>query len=106
MECHPHSYGQGLSASFASAAAAGVGGFSLLAVLVYVADEYPAIYAGVGTHALESGVVSIDGVVVILGAWACTRCARLCGVHKSSLWAGLRGVAAPAEPLLYLTYTF
>ena len=30
------------------AATAGIGGFSLLAVLVYVADEYPSIYAGAG----------------------------------------------------------
>jgi hypothetical protein len=28
---------------------AGVGSFSLFAVLVYVADEYPAIYAGTRT---------------------------------------------------------
>jgi hypothetical protein len=28
---------------------AGVGGFSLLAIVVYVADEYPAIEAGAGT---------------------------------------------------------
>src|SRR5215217_3526614 len=61
---------RGLSASFASAAAAGVGGFSLLAVLVYVADEYPAIYARAGAQALEGGVVSIYGVVVILGRGA------------------------------------
>src|SRR5215213_4964281 len=38
---------RGLSAT--RAAAARVGGFSLLAVLVYVADEYPAIYARAGT---------------------------------------------------------
>ena len=31
------------------AAAAGVGGFSLLAVLVYIADEHPAFKAGAGT---------------------------------------------------------
>jgi hypothetical protein len=40
-----------------SATAAPVGGFSLLAVLVYVADEDPAIYAGVRTEALEAGIV-------------------------------------------------
>jgi hypothetical protein len=40
MECHPHSYGLGLSAFRAAETA--VGGFSLLAVLVYVADEHPA----------------------------------------------------------------
>jgi hypothetical protein len=33
------------------AAAAPVGGFPLLAVLVYVADEYPAAYAGVAAVA-------------------------------------------------------
>jgi hypothetical protein len=33
------------------ATAAPVGGFSLLAVLVYVADEHSAIYAGVGALA-------------------------------------------------------
>ena len=50
MECHPHSYGPGLSAI--RAAAAGVGGFSLLVVLVYVADEYLAAYACVGAQTL------------------------------------------------------
>jgi hypothetical protein len=35
-----------------STPAAGVGSFPLLAVLVYVADEYPAIYARAGTQAL------------------------------------------------------
>jgi hypothetical protein len=38
---------QGLSAI--RAAAAPVGGFSLLVVLVYVTDEYPAFEAGTGT---------------------------------------------------------
>jgi hypothetical protein len=33
------------------ATAAPVGGYSLLTVLVYVADEHPAIYAGVGALA-------------------------------------------------------
>jgi hypothetical protein len=65
------------------------------------AKEHPAIHAGVG--ALEAGVVSLYSVVVLLGRWVRVGCARLCGVHKSSLWAGLRGVAAPAEPLLYPT---
>src|SRR5215211_7435722 len=103
MGCHPHSYGLGLSASFASAAAARVGGFPLLAVLVYVADEHPAIYARAGTQPLEARVVRLYGVVVvvILGGWARTRCARLFGVHKTSLWAGLRGAPTPAGPFLY-----
>jgi hypothetical protein len=37
------------SAWASRATAAQVRGFSLLAVLVYVADEYPAAYAGAGT---------------------------------------------------------
>jgi hypothetical protein len=47
MEYHPHSYGLGPSAF--RAAATPIGGFSLLAVLAYVADEDPAIYAGAQT---------------------------------------------------------
>src|SRR5215208_2890005 len=54
------------------------------------AKEHPAVHAGVG--ALEAGVVRLYSVVIVLmGVYP--RC-----VHKSSLWAGLRGVAAPAEP--------
>jgi hypothetical protein len=56
---------------------AGVGGFSLLAVLVYVADEHPAAYAGAAT--LQASVVRLYGVVVILGRWVRVGCARLCG---------------------------
>jgi hypothetical protein len=63
---------------------------------------------------LEDGVGQEDqpvgagvGVVVLTGfPW--TEYARLCGVHSSVptfLWAGLRGVAAPAGPLLYPTPT-
>src|SRR5215218_1649830 len=48
-----------LPARAISTPAAGVGDFPLLAVLVYVADEYPATYAGVGTQALEAGVVRL-----------------------------------------------
>jgi hypothetical protein len=62
MECHPHSYGPELSAIRATTA--GVGGFPLLAVLVYVADEYPTFDAGART--LEAGVVSLDGVVIVV----------------------------------------
>src|SRR5215217_1247865 len=58
---------RGLSASFASAAAAGVGVFSLLAVLVYIADEYPAIYARAGTQALEASIVRLYVVLMIVG---------------------------------------
>ena len=43
------------------AATAGIGGFSLLAVLVYVANEHPAIYAGAET--LKACVVSLYGAV-------------------------------------------
>src|SRR5215218_3653999 len=42
-----------LPARAISTPAAGVGGFSLLAVLIYVADEYQAINARAGTQALE-----------------------------------------------------
>ena len=49
------------------AAAAPVGSFSLLAVLVYVADEHPAFEAG--TRTLKAGVMGFYGVVVILGRW-------------------------------------
>jgi hypothetical protein len=59
------------------------------------AKEHPAIHAGVG--ALEAGVVSLYGVViVVVGVYP--RC-----VHKSSLWAGLREMAVSAGPFLYPT---
>ena len=53
---------------------ASVGGFPLLAVLVYVADEHPAFEATAGT--LQASVVRLYGVVVILSdflpcAWRC-----------------------------------
>jgi hypothetical protein len=65
--------------------------FSAL-VLDQVADEDQAVVAAVGP--LQTGVVGVEGVVVYSG-----------GVHSGflSLWAGLRGVAAPAGPLLYPT---
>jgi hypothetical protein len=56
------------------------------------AKEHPAVYAGART--LEAGVVRLYGVVVIVSRWVRAGCARLCGVHKSSLWAGLRGVSS------------
>jgi hypothetical protein len=43
---------------------AGVGGFSLLAVLVYVADEYPAFEAG--TRTLQASVVRLYAVVIVV----------------------------------------
>jgi hypothetical protein len=57
----------GLSASFFGAAAARVGSFPLLAVLIYVADEHPAIYARAGTQALEAGIVRLYVVLMIAG---------------------------------------
>src|SRR5215218_10483257 len=109
MQCHPHSYGLGLSASFASATAAEVERVLLrllarLGVNRDLAYRYPAIVAGVVT--LETGVVSLYGVVLLLSGWVRVGCARLSSVHSSVptfLWAGLRGVAAPAGPFLYLT---
>jgi hypothetical protein len=68
------------------------------------AKEHPAIHAGVG--ALEVGVVSLYGVVMILGGWVRVGCARLCGVHSSVptfLWAGLRGAPTPPGPSFYPT---
>jgi hypothetical protein len=59
------------------------------------AKEHPAVHAGAG--ALEAGVVSLFGVViVVMGVYPS-------GVHKSSLWTGLREMAASAGPFLYLT---
>jgi hypothetical protein len=45
--------------SFFGAAAARVGSFPLLAVLIYVADEHPAVYARAGAQALEASIVSL-----------------------------------------------
>ena len=85
--------------------AAGVARFPLLAILVYVADEHPAFKAGAGT--LQAGVVSLYSVVLLLGRWVRVGYARLCGVHRApSLWAGLRGVTAPAGPFPYPTTVY
>ena len=66
------------------AAAAAVGGFPLLAVIVYVADEHPAAVARAGAQTLEASVVRLY-VVLIIAGWffgeSVRRCARLCGVH-------------------------
>jgi hypothetical protein len=65
-----------------------VGGFPLLAVLVYVANEYPAFEAS--THTLKASVVGLYGVVILaVGVYPCC-------VHSDSsfLWAGLRGVTS------------
>ena len=63
----------------------------------YVDD---AAHAGTGAQALEAGVVRLYSVVVILSGWVRVGCARLFAVHSASpfLWAGLRGVPAPAGP--------
>ena len=72
--------------------------FSAL-VLDQVADEDEAPVTAVGP--LQTGVVGVEGVVVIVGVYSG-------GVHSGflSLWAGLRGVAAPAGPLLYPTLLY
>jgi hypothetical protein len=62
------------------AAATPVGGFPLLAELVYVANEHPALYAG--TRTLQASVVRLYSVVVIVSGWVRVGCARLCGVHS------------------------
>ena len=83
-----------MSAWAIRATTAWVGGYSLLAVLVHVADEHPALKAG--TRTLEAGVVRLYGVVIVAGLRYSV------GVHRgSSLWAGSRGVSAPAGPFLY-----
>jgi hypothetical protein len=67
----------------------------LLAVLVlgYVSYVDEALIAAVGPQALEAGVVSVEGVVGVALRYSI-------GVHSLhlSLWAGSRGVAAPAGP--------
>ena len=65
-----------------AAAAATVGGFPLLAVLVLVSNEDEALQAGVG--ALEAGVVRLYGVVV-LGGWVRGMRGRLLLVHSCLL---------------------
>jgi len=63
MECHFHSYGLGLSASFASAAAARHAlvhddlAIKVVLGLDNAAKEHPAVHAGV--RALEAGVVRL-----------------------------------------------
>ena len=79
----------GAELSVIRAEAAAIRDFPLFAVLVHVADEHPAVYAGV--RALEAGVVRLYGIVVISGRWV-RWCARLSGVHSDLqvLWAGAR----------------
>jgi hypothetical protein len=61
-------------------------------MLVYVADEYPAAYTGVG--ALEAGVMRLYGVVVILRRWGRGMCAKLIHVNLLSRLAGSRAGAS------------
>jgi len=63
-------------------------------------DVHDAISAGVG--ALEAGVMRLYGVVVILGGWVRWVRGRLIHVNLLDRLAGLRGVATPAGPFLYL----
>jgi hypothetical protein len=97
----PHSVRRSVCASRATTA--GVGGFPLLAILVYVANEYPAFEAG--TRTLQASVVRLYGVVVILGEWVRVGCARLSRVHSLHPFCGPgSGVSpAPAGPFLYPT---
>jgi hypothetical protein len=85
MRCHPLSYGLGLSASFASAAAARHAlvlddlAIKVVLGLDNAAKKHPAVHAGVG-------------VILILSGWVRVGCARLIHVNSSDLLAGLRGV--------------
>src|SRR5215211_441104 len=95
MECHPLSYGLGLSAIRAAAAGHHFQTLDFLAhgfVEDGVGQEDQPVGAGVG--------------VVILTGFPWTEYARLFGVHSSVptfLWTGLRGVPSPAGPFLYPT---
>jgi len=62
----------------------GFEGLDLFAVLAddEMADEDGAVHAGTGAQAVETGVVRLNGVVVIVGGWVRVGCARLCGVHS------------------------
>ena len=79
MECHPHSYGLGLSAIRAAAArhALVLDDLAIKVVLGLdnAAKEHPAVHAGVG--ALQAGVVRLYGVVVILSGCMRVGCARV-----------------------------
>jgi hypothetical protein len=99
--------GVGLSASFASAAAARHAlvlddlAIKVVLGLDKAAKEHPAVHAGVG--ALEASVVRLYSVVVILSGWL-RGCARLlCGHEAIPSWSGSRGAPTPAGPSLYPT---
>jgi DNA-binding Xre family transcriptional regulator len=68
------------------AAAAAVGRFPLLAVLVYVADEHPALKTRPGTF--KASVVGLYSVVVIVSRLVRVGCARLSRVHSLHPFCG------------------
>jgi hypothetical protein len=76
----PHSLRRSAWASRATTA--GVASLSLLAILVYVADEDPAAHACAGTQALETGVVRFYDVILLLNGWVHVGCARLLYGHE------------------------
>ena len=104
--------GVGLSAIRATAARNGLEDLDLFAVLAdsEMTDEDGAVHAGTGAQALKAGVVRLYGVV-ILGGWGCAWGALdscVSTVNLQVLWAGSRGVRAPAGPFTwfhhYLTF--
>src|SRR5215203_3332434 len=88
MQCHPHSYGLGLSAIRATAARDGLYDLDLVAgtgVLDKVPDVHGALVASVGALVLVVGCC-VEGIA----GWRYPG-----GVHSCLLkwlWAGLRGV--------------
>src|SRR5215218_6232201 len=82
------------------------GDYSLLAIVVYVANEYPTVRAGVGAQALKAGVVRLHSVVVILSRWVRVGCARLLYGHEVPPRGPGSGVfLAPAGPFPSLWHT-
>jgi hypothetical protein len=78
------------------ATAARVGSFSLLTVLVYVADEHPAFQAC--ARALEAGVVYLYGVVVAFAGWVRVGSSRpkgRCQGHSTRPLGAGRGACCP-----------
>jgi hypothetical protein len=77
MECHPHSYGLGLSAIRAAAARHALVlddlAIKVMLRLDNAAKEHPAVHAG---------VVRLYAVVVIVRGWVRVGCARLSSVHS------------------------
>jgi hypothetical protein len=98
----PHSLRR--SAWVNCATATPVGGLSLLAVLIHVADKHPAAYAGVG--ALQASVVRLYGVVVIVSGWVSAGCARLSGVHEAPPRGPGPGVCPHLRDLFFIRHTY